>query len=61
VAAMARGVKMGRTPKLSPPQVAHARKLRKLLENGESPKPVAQLVDVARSTLYAAFYDYQRG
>jgi DNA invertase Pin-like site-specific DNA recombinase len=58
VAAMARGVKMGRTPKLSPPQIAHARKL---LENGESPKPVAQLVGVARSTLYVALYDYQRG
>jgi Enterobacteriaceae phage serine recombinase len=58
VAAIARGVKMGRKPKLSPPQVAHARKL---IENGESPKQVAQLVGVARSTLYAALYDYQRG
>ncbi len=51
VAAMARGVKMGRPSKLSPKQVAHARKL---IENGESPTHVAQLLAVARSTLYAA-------
>jgi DNA invertase Pin-like site-specific DNA recombinase len=50
-AAMARGVKMGRKPKLSPQQVAH---VRKLIENGESPTHVAQLLKVARSTLYAA-------
>jgi DNA invertase Pin-like site-specific DNA recombinase len=50
VAAMARGVKMGRKPKLSPQQIAHARKL---IENGESPAHVAQLLKVARSTLYA--------
>jgi hypothetical protein len=48
---MARGVKMGRPAKLSPKQVAHARKL---IENGESPTHVAQLLGVARSTLDAA-------
>jgi DNA invertase Pin-like site-specific DNA recombinase len=47
--AMARGVKMGRKPKLSPQQVAHARKL---IENGESPARVARLLKVARSTRY---------
>jgi Enterobacteriaceae phage serine recombinase len=50
-AAINRGVKMGRKPKLSPQQIAHARKL---IENNESPKQVAQLLGVARSTLYAA-------
>jgi len=50
-AAQARGVKMGRKPKLSPQQVAHARKL---IEDGDKPKQVAQLFGVARSTLYAA-------
>jgi Enterobacteriaceae phage serine recombinase len=44
------GVKLGRKPKLSPQQVAHARKL---IEDGESPMQVAQLLGVARSTLYA--------
>jgi len=46
-----RGVKLGRPPKLSPQQIAHARKL---IEDGESPAHVAQLLGVARSTLYAA-------
>ena len=50
-AAKQRGVKLGRKPKLSPQQVAHARKL---IEDGESPKQVAQLLGVARSTLYAS-------
>ena len=36
-AAQQRGVKLGRKPKLSPPQVTHARKL---VENGESPAHV---------------------
>jgi DNA invertase Pin-like site-specific DNA recombinase len=53
--AMRRGVKMGRKPKLSPHQVAHARKL---VENGESPAHVAHLLKVARSTLYAALRTY---
>jgi len=38
VAAVARGVKLGRKPKLSPHQVAYARKL---LEQGEHPADVA--------------------
>jgi DNA invertase Pin-like site-specific DNA recombinase len=50
-AAQRRGVKFGCKPKLSPQQVAHARNL---IENGESPTQVTQLLGVARSTLYAA-------
>ena len=50
-AAQARGVKMGRKLLLSPPQVAHARKLR---EQGESPAHVAQLLHVSRRTLERA-------
>jgi DNA invertase Pin-like site-specific DNA recombinase len=50
-AAKRRGVKLGRKLKLSPQQVAHARKL---IEHGESPAHVAQLLKVARSTLYVA-------
>jgi DNA invertase Pin-like site-specific DNA recombinase len=50
-AAKKRGVKMGRKPKLSPQQIAHARKL---IDNGESPAHVARLLGVARSTLYAS-------
>jgi DNA invertase Pin-like site-specific DNA recombinase len=50
-AAKRRGVKLGRKPKLSPHQITHARKL---IENGDSPAQVAQLLGVARSTLYAA-------
>lgn len=50
-AAKRRGVKLGRKPKLSPQQIAHARKL---VDNGESPMQVAHLLKVARSTLYAA-------
>jgi DNA invertase Pin-like site-specific DNA recombinase len=46
-----RGVKLGRKPKRSPQQVAHARKL---IEDGESPAHVAQLLKVARSTLYTS-------
>lgn len=48
-AAQARGVKMGRKPLLSPQQVAHARKLR---EQGESPRDIAQSLNVSRRTLY---------
>ena len=44
-------MKMGRKPKLSPQQITHAKNL---IENGESPAHVAQLLKVARSTLYAA-------
>ncbi len=50
-AAKRRGVKLGRPPKLSPQQRAHARKL---IDNGESPRQVAQLLGVARSPLYAS-------
>jgi len=48
-AAQARGVKMGRKPKLTPQQIKHARKL---IDEGESPAHVAKLLNVARSTLY---------
>src|SRR5713101_3032890 len=47
-AAQARGVKMGRKPKLSPQQVAHARKL---LDQGERPAHVAQLLKVSQRTV----------
>src|SRR5262245_35609599 len=50
-AAIKRGVKMGRKPKLTPQQITHARQL---VEQGESPPQVAHLLKVARSTLYAA-------
>lgn len=48
-AAVARGVKMGRKPKLTPQQLKHAKKL---IDEGESPAHVAKLLNVARSTLY---------
>lgn len=50
-AAVARGVKMGRKPKLSPQQVAHARKL---IEQGERHDTVAHSLNVSRRTLYRA-------
>jgi DNA invertase Pin-like site-specific DNA recombinase len=50
-AAKRRGVKLGRPRKLSSQQVTHARKL---IEDGESPAHVAQLLKVARSTLYVS-------
>lgn len=50
-AAVARGVKMGRKPKLTPQQVAHARKL---IEQGERHDTVAQSLNVSRRTLYRA-------
>jgi DNA invertase Pin-like site-specific DNA recombinase len=49
--AKARGVKMGRKPLLSAQQVEHARKL---LEEGEYPVKVAQLLNVSRRTLKRA-------
>ncbi len=49
--AKARGVKMGRKPKLSPHQVAHARTL---LEQGERPAHVAQLLKVSWRTVARA-------
>ena len=50
-AAQARGVKMGRKPKLSPQQVAHACKL---LDQGERPAHVAHLLKVSQRTLERA-------
>ena len=50
-AAQARGVKMGRKPLLSAPQVAHARTL---LAQGERPVRVAHLLKVSRRTLERA-------
>ncbi len=52
-AAVARGVKMGRKPLLSVQQVAHACKL---MEQGESPAHVAQLLNVSRRTLERALH-----
>ena len=49
LAAVARGVKMGRKPKLSMQQVAHARKL---IEQGERHDTVAHSLNVSRRTLY---------
>ena len=46
-----RGVKFGRKPKLTPEQIAHARKL---LDDGESRQYVAGLLNVGRVTLYRA-------
>ena len=51
VAAVARGVKMGRKPKRPPQQVAHARKL---IEQGEHHDTVAHSLNVSRRTLYRA-------
>jgi DNA invertase Pin-like site-specific DNA recombinase len=50
-AAKTRGVKFGRKPKLTPQQIAHARKL---IAQGESPGDVADSLNVGRSTLYRA-------
>lgn len=50
-AAVARGVKMGRKSKLTPQQVAHARKL---IEQGEHHDTVAKSLNVSRRTLYRA-------
>jgi len=51
VAAVARGVKMGRKSKLTPQQVEHAKKL---IEQGEHHDKVAQSLNVSRRTLYRA-------
>jgi DNA invertase Pin-like site-specific DNA recombinase len=47
-AAKARGVKMGRKPLRSAPQIAHARQL---TEQGEHPDAVASSLKVSRSTI----------
>jgi len=48
-AAISRGVKMGRKPKLSPQQAQHARKL---IVQGESPRDVAKILNISLATLY---------
>ena len=50
-AAQHRGVKFGRKPKLTPHQVAHARKL---IDQGDDRLKVAALFKVGRKTLYRA-------
>ena len=50
-AAVARGVTMGRKPKLTPQQVAHARTL---IGQGEPHDTVAESLSVSRRTLYRA-------
>ena len=50
-AAVARGVKMGRKPKLSPQQITHARKL---LEQGEDRRDIARLLKVSWRTVERA-------
>jgi DNA invertase Pin-like site-specific DNA recombinase len=50
-AAQRRGVKFGRKPKLTPQQIAHARKL---IDQGEERQKVADLFKVGRKTLYRA-------
>ena len=53
-AAVARGVKMGRKPKLTTQQAAHAKKL---IEQGERHDTVAQSLNVSRRTLYRALQE----
>ena len=50
-AARARGAVFGRKPKLSAPQIAHARKL---VGQGEPVPEVARLLSVDRATIYRA-------
>ncbi|MGC8518850.1 MAG: recombinase family protein [Steroidobacteraceae bacterium] len=50
-AAQRRGLKFGRKPKLSAPQIAHARQL---IEGGQRVQDVAALLSVGRVTLYRA-------
>ena len=52
-AAIARGVKMGRKPKLTTQQIEHAKKL---LEQGEHHDKVAQLFNVSRRTIYRVLH-----
>jgi DNA invertase Pin-like site-specific DNA recombinase len=49
--AQSRGVKFGRKPKLTPQQIAHARKM---IDAGERREDVAALFKVDRTTLYRA-------
>lgn len=50
-AAKRRGAKLGRKPKLSADQIAHARQL---IDAGESPSRVAKTIGVSPATLYRA-------
>jgi DNA invertase Pin-like site-specific DNA recombinase len=50
-AAICRGVKFGRKPKLTAPQIAHACKL---IDEGEPVPDVARLLSVDRATIYRA-------
>ena len=50
-AAKRRGVKFGRKRKLTPQQIAQARKL---IDKGEARHHVAELLNVDRTTLYRA-------
>ena len=50
-AAQSRGVRFGRKPKLTAPQLAH---VRKLIEQGEAVPEVAKLLSVDRATIYRA-------
>jgi hypothetical protein len=50
-AAKGRGVKFGRKPKLTPQQIAHARKP---INAGERREDVAPILNVDRTTLYRA-------
>src|SRR5262249_12580976 len=50
-AAVARGVKLGHKPKLSPQQVTHARKL---LDQGEDRRDIARLLKVSWRTVERA-------
>jgi DNA invertase Pin-like site-specific DNA recombinase len=50
-AAQRRGVNLGRKPKSSPQQMAHARKL---IDQGEERRKVADLFKVGRKTLFRA-------
>ena len=52
-AAQRRGVKFGRKPKMTPQQVAHARKL---IDAGDDRSKVAALFKVGRKTLYRALH-----
>ena len=46
-----RGMKLGRKPVLTAAQVAHARRL---IDDGESPRTVASILRVGRTTLWRA-------
>jgi DNA invertase Pin-like site-specific DNA recombinase len=50
-AAQRRGVKFGRTAKLTPDRLAHARKL---IDQGKSPTEAAKIIGIARATIYRA-------